>query len=172
MGNFGEFEYSTDVYGIPDDLTVTAVEIITPALLRFTFSKEVLVNSAFLDPSNYVITLFNTANTDANTRKVLSPFIYTGDELALTSLYAMVITDVLTIGSRYTFTVNNVTNRTGVAIVPTLTHRYARRTKTQSATKSLSSGYDLRSESTTFNILAAISRSDDLIGGTEEEILL
>ena len=172
MGNFGEFEYSTDVYGVPDDLTVTAVEIVTPSLLRFTFSKDVLVNATFLNPSNYTIRNFNTSTTDANPRKVLSPFIGTGDTPALTSLYSMVTTDPLTIGSRYTFTVNNITNRTGVAIVPTFTHRYARRTKTQSAVKSLSSGYDLRSDSTAFNILAAISRSDDLIGGTEEEILL
>lgn len=172
MPTFNTFEYSTDVYGIPDDLTVTAVEVVTPSLLRFTFSKEVLVNSTYLNPANYSITIFNSASTDANPRKVLSPFIETGDTTALTSFYAMVITDPLTIGSRYTFTVNNLTNRSGVAITPTLTHRYARRTKTQSAAKSLSSGYDLRSEATTFNILAAISRSDDLIGGTEEEILL
>lgn len=172
MGNFGEFEYSTDVYGVPDDLTVLSVEIVTPSLLRFTFSKEVLVDSNFLNPDNYVIRLFNTSTTDANIRRVLTPYVSNGDTPALTSLFAMVVVDSLTIGSRYTFAVNNVTNRSGTAIVPTFTHRYARRTKTQSASTSLSSGYDLRNESTTFNILAAISRSDDLIGGTEEEILL
>ena len=172
MPTFNTFEYSTDVYGFPDAHTVTAVEVVTPSLLRFTFNKEVLINSVYLNPTNYTISLFNSANTDANPRKVLTPFIGTGDTPALTSLYATVITDPLSIGSRYTFMVSNVTNRFGVAITPSFTHRYARRTKTQSAAKSLSSGYDLRSESTTFNILAAISRPDDLIGGTEEEILL
>jgi len=172
MAEFGTFEYGTDVYGVPSDLSVTSVDIITPTLIRVTFNREVLVNSQYYNISNYSIRLFNTSITDANVRKILMPFQQNSDQVALTSAISTVVTDPLTIGSRYTFMVSNVTDRSGLAIVPSFTHRYSRRTKTASAIRSLPSNYDLRSESTTFNILAAISRSDDQIGGTEEEILL
>lgn len=172
MAEFGTFEFGTDVYGVPDDFVVTDVEIITPTLIRFTFNKEVLVNEQFYDPANYEIFLFNTASTDAAPRKVITPYVPLGEEPTLTSLYSNVVTDPLTIGSRYTFMVSNLVNRLGIAITPSFTHKYSRRTKTQSASKSLSSHYDMRSESTVFNVLAAISRSDDLIGGTAQEPVL
>lgn len=171
MAEFGTFEYGTDVYGVPSDLTVSKVDIITDSLVRITFSREVLVNTAYYNSNNYTINLFNTLSTDANVRKILQPFQPASDQHALVSNVSMVVTDPLTIGSRYTFSVNNVTDRSGSAIVPSFTHRYSRRTKTQSAANSLPPNYDLRNESTTFNILAAISRSDDLLGGTEQEIL-
>lgn len=172
MGDFGTFGFSEDVYGVPSDLTLESVDIITPTLIKLNFNKEVLVNNLYLDPANYSLLLFNSITSDAVVREVLTPFVPTSDASALVARHSLIVTDALTIGLRYTFMVNNLVDRTGVSITPSMIHRYARRTKTQGAIRSLSSGYDMRSESTTFNILAAITRSDDLIGGTEEEIIL
>jgi len=170
MANFGDFEYgSGTVYGPSTSVDVTDINIITPTLVKITYTTEMVLNPAYFDIENYNITLYNTVDTDARPRRVLQLYRENSSDNALVSVTTMLVTDPLTEGSRYTFNVNGLVSRGGVELTSTPMSRTMVRTKTQTVLRTLPDHFDKRPDSKIANILAAIGISDDLIGGSKRE---
>lgn len=170
MANFGSFEYDTgQTYGPDSELTVSEVEMIYPTLVRITFSGPVVVNSTYFDIDNYLISLYRETYTDANPKRVLVPFMTDSEDEDVTTDRALLQLEALSIGSTYTFTVQNVQGTNQAPIVMTETHRTARRTKPQAAVATLPNHYDSRFDSNLASLITAFAIEDDHIGGSERE---
>lgn len=173
MSNFGSFEYGSGVvYGPSADVDVTDIDIITPTLVKITYTTEMVLNPSYFDIDNYAIQFYDSANTDANPRRVLQLYQENSEKTALVHLTTMLVTDPLTEGQRYTFTVNGLVSRGGVVLSSTPMSRTVVRTKTQTILRTFPDHFDKRPESKIASILAAIGISDDLIGGSKREELI
>ena len=173
MANFSSFEYgSGTVYGPSTGVDVSDIDIITPKLVKITYTTEMVLNPAYFDIENYSIQFYNSASTDARPRRVLQLYQENSADEALVHITTMLVTDPLTEGQRYTFMVNGLISRGGVELASTPMSRTVVRTKTQTILRTLPDHFDKRPESKIANILAAIGISDDLIGGSKREELI
>lgn len=169
MANFGSFEYGGATYGGVSDLVVSSVDIIHPKLIRVNFNHDVVVNSDYYNPENYVVTKYRETGTDARPKRILTPYETNNSTEALTTRQAMVEMEPLTIGQGYTIMVQSLLGRDQTVITLTHTHKVSRRTKLQAALRSLPSHFDGRFDSNIGSLLGAIANADDHIGGTEKE---
>ena len=169
MAKFGQFTFINELYGFSIEVAgtayITSIEVVHPRLVRLIFSSAVSVDSAFYDINNYEIGIVNGGVTDANPVRILTPYKTDSSEAKLSTTEVFVVTQPLTIGTNYSFTVSGLT---GLSSSSSL-NRLARRTKTQSAIRSLPPHFDSNFDSNIAGILTAISMSDDLIGGNQDE---
>lgn len=173
MANFGSFEYGSGVvYGSSTGVDVADINIITPNLIKITYTTEMVLNPAYFNVENYSITFYNSSNTDARPRRVLQLYKDNSDEKALVHITTMLVTDPLTEGQRYTFIVSDLVSRGGLVLTSTPINRTVVRTKTQTVLRTFPDHFDKRPESKIASILAAIGISDDLIGGSKREELI
>lgn len=170
MANFSSFEFGSGiVYGPSTGVDVADINIITPTLVKITYTTEMVLNPAYFDVLNYHVVVENTLDTDASPRRVLQLYKVNSEEKTLVSNITMLVTDPLTEGSRYTFTVEGLTSRGGVELSSTPISRTMVRTKTQTVFRSLPDHFDKRPTSKIAAILTAISMSDGLIGDSKRE---
>lgn len=169
MAKFGTFKFSHELYGFGNELQLTDVEIITPRLIRLTFSSSIVTDSNYFNVNNYRIKIYGTTTTDASPVKVLVPY---GEnfEPALYSTQALIVTQPLTVGTRYTFSAIGLKDLSNKSIDSSIeNHKYSRRTKVQSAVKGIPPHFNPNPDSNIASIITAISLSDDRIGGNMRE---
>lgn len=145
--------------------TVTSVEFITTYLLKINFNQDIIVNDIFYDISNYSSLIEDTSTTDVTLQQVL-PMYGSAGEPATTSTYALVKTSAFTPGTTYVITVDNLVSRFGDVMDASSVIIRCMSTKTNAALTMIPNHFDKRPDSVMFNVLAAITRSDELIGGS------
>ncbi len=144
---------------------VISVEFVTNSLLKINFNQDMITNEAFYDISNYSSVIDGTSSTDVTFQRVL-PVYSAASDASPVSNYALVKTSVFTPGTTYTVTVDNVTSRFGDVMDASTATVRCLPTKTDAAITMIPNHFDKRPDSVIFNVLAAITRSDELIGGS------
>jgi hypothetical protein len=169
MAKFGTFTFSNELYGFGNSLHVSDVEIISPRLVKLVLSSSIVTNSAYFDISSYQIKIYGTSESDAVPVRVLTPFD-NETNVALYADYVLLVTQPLTIGTRYSFSALNLKSLTNETINSSVqVHKYSRRTKTQSAVRGIPPHFNPNPDSNIASIITAISLSDDRIGGNMRE---
>lgn len=170
MSNFSEFEYGTGVvYGQLKPIDVTAVDIITPKLVKITYNTTVVCDPSYFDINSYSVVVQETGAIEAKPVRVLQLYNDNLDTKRLSSNFTLLVMDNLTEGTRYQFTVNGVRTTQGLIMASTPYSREKVKTKTQVTTRLLPSHFDTRPDSLIGSILTAITIQDDLIGGARKE---
>jgi len=167
MGVFGSFVYGSGVvYGglLNPDTTITKIEFVAKDLLRVLFVGDVVINSAYLNPDNYVITFAGSASTDVNVRRVIDP-----QTTSRVANYVLLVTDRHADGTRYSLTASGLTGRNGNVVVATPKEANGRRTKVDAILSTLPNHYDKQPGAVLREVLTAIGWQDDLIGGSLDE---
>jgi hypothetical protein len=136
------------------------VDIISKTLLKAVFSVNVKNNYLLTLIDNYVI------NNGLEVLQVLPTIGPSVDHVLLR-------TNEPILGTNYTLTVENFTTTEGISISLGNNSQdfTSRETKLDSMKSQLSSMYNMEEDSTLYNILAAISIEDDLIGGSRNDDL-
>lgn len=162
MATYGSFVYGYGyVYG-------TAVSNVTDALflnanvIEITLAAEVVVDEEYYNLVNYTLT--TVYGVPISIRKVLENKIPTKVTTKI-----LLVTDASSEGSEYSLAVQDLNTRIGSKITPSTVTIYSRRSKVDSALQSLPAHFDKRPESIVKNILTAITRSDEEIGGSRDE---
>lgn len=175
MAKYGSFTYINELYGYGEsdpssNITASNVSIIHPRLIQFNLNVSVLVNEEFYNVENYSIILNGSTSTDARPLKVLIPYQTDSSEPSLTTSNISVVTQPLTVGSKYVFSLSGLQMTDGSTLNSDPSVRLSRRTKTQSMLRSLPQHFSINFGSNVAGILSAIGISDDLIGGNQNEI--
>lgn len=141
------------------DLSISNVELVSTSLLRIVFSVEMITNSDYYNINNYTIT-----GTPATIKEVM-PVYSTASSLASTSSYTLLRVNPLIPGQTYTIGASNLVSRYGTAVSSDTVDITVHNTKTNSALNTFPSHFDKTPGSIVFGVLAAITRSDEIIGG-------
>ncbi len=152
-------------FGGCSPVEITSVELVTNSLLRINFNIDVITDDTFFTNSNYAITFEGSSSTDVLVKRVQQVFSSASDSAPSTS-YALVSTSPFTLGQYYTITVSNLISRYGTSMLPSSKTIQINRTKTDLSFMTIPSHFDKRPEAIVSNVLAAITRSDELIGGS------
>lgn len=162
MAEFGTFVYGTGVvYGPSVDATSIDIQSRNSILVRFP--DDVVINDSYMNPANYSVTLTQGVG-QVTVRRVLRPKGTTAQSIVL-------VTDVMTKGSTYEVRATGLNNRVGISATAD-GFIVARDTKTDSVLRSFPKHYDKTNQSNLFGALAAISASDDVIGGARSDDFL
>jgi hypothetical protein len=143
---------------------LTEVKIVSADLLELTFDRTMKITPALVDPEGYVVQPFDASRAkevtvkevragDSNTDSVL---------LVITPMTLGEAYDVFAIGSMRSVDNKTMSTQNNQRVI-------ARRTKVDSLCSTRQPVYDLRPESVFRNILNAIGREDDRIGGSQDE---
>ena len=136
---------------VPTDITV-----LSKTLMRTILSEAVVVDAAYLDPSNYSLTTTTGAGPDI-------VGVLPHDDTA--SLSIVLVTNAMIEGTTYTLSFSGLSLRTGLEL-SIVGDFIARPTKLDSLLRSIPNHYDTRSGSNLHVFLTAVGISDDLIGGS------
>lgn len=162
MGIFGEFVYGTSIVYGPTASPVRA-EVLGNNLIVLYLDNEVLINETYLDPSSYEVTLY-AGEGDAVTVLEVLPV----NTPALHRVYLR--TSYHTPGATYQVTVTGLTTRTGGPMSGVFKF-VSRRTKLDQMYSNIPAHFSAEPNSLIKNVLAAISQSDDKIGGSRDDDL-
>lgn len=144
---------------------LAAINVFALDLIELVFDTPVKRDDVILSVSNYQMLPFDpTRAVSVEIRKV------TADSTATIERVYVSISP-FTVGEAYDFSVlNSPVNSANQTLVGTLTRRIiGRRTKIDSLCSTRPAVWDLRSTSVLRNVLNAIGREDDLIGGNQNE---
>lgn len=144
---------------------IISVEFVTNSLIKVNFNQDIITNEAFYDINNYSSVIEGTSSTDVTFKSVVPVYAVANDP-SPTSNYALVRTSAFTPGTSYTFTVDNLVSRFGDIMESSTATVRCLPTKTDAAITMIPNHFDKRPDSVIFNVLAAITRSDELIGGS------
>jgi hypothetical protein len=162
MSTYGSFVYGYGyVYGTAVS-AVTDASFLNANVIEVTLTTDVVVDDAYYSLDNYSLAVIY--GNPISIRKVLENKIPTK---VTNKVY--LVTDVSVEGSAYSVSVSNLNNRDGSHITPSEAIVYPRRSKTDSVLQSLPAHFDKRPEAIVKNILTAITRSDEEIGGSRDE---
>lgn len=149
-------------------VVIDSVDYITPTYIRLNLNTGVIVNDRYLDPENYTVTLREDsplAGVEVEIVRVITP---AQDALAVDYVYLQ--TTPHTNGATYTVSFFALTTLDGVDGFNGGAGNYSSRvTKTMTALKSLPAHFDKRVDSLLHSVVAAISMSDDQIGGSQND---
>lgn len=149
-------------------VVVESVDYITPTYIRLNLNTGVVVNAGYLDAANYAVAVRSDTPMPGNAVSVVR--VVTPAQGALTVDYVYLQTTTHTNGATYTVSFNTLTTLDGVAGFNGGNGDYsARVTKTMTALKSLPAHFDKRIDSLLHSVVTAISMSDDLIGGSQND---
>lgn len=170
MAGWGSAPWGTSPWGtgtveeaVVDVLAnVQSISVLAADLIQINFSQNMKNNSVLQNPSSYVLVPFSDGIA-VNIRSVR-----TGKSVGTDSVL-LVITPP-TPGDVYDLTIVGDVRSLSNTALDVATGRFtARRTKIDSLLSTRPIAYDLRPESIFRNILNAIGREDDRIGGSQDE---
>ncbi len=160
MAIFGSFTYGEDVYGEVADASY--MDVLAHNLILLRFDADLVVDSAYLDPTNYAVEVVDGSGPVA-VRRVLRVNDLVSEEVIL-------VTDRMTLGTTYrVYTSASISARNGSPATTTglIT---SRDTKVDSILRSLPKHFDKTPESTIASLLTAVARQDELIGGGRSDL--
>lgn len=160
MGVFGEFVYGADIYG-PEE-TIRA-DMLGDDVVVLYLNDTVVVNSAFLDKTNYTISVLEGSGA-ISIRNILPP------KTALTTNKIIIELDKPTKGTKYQILVSNLTTPSNTSVTGPAKF-IGRRTKLATMLRGLAPHWDTRPTSLLRGLLAAVSIEDDRIGGSRSDDL-
>lgn len=162
MAVYGSFVYGYGyVYGIAV-ANVTDALFLNANVIEITLAAEVVVDDQYYNLTNYSLT--TVYGVPISIRKVLENKVPTK-----VTTRVLLVTDATSDGSQYSLEIQDLNTRSGSKITPSTVSIYSRRSKVDSALQSLPAHFDKRPESVVKNILTAITRSDEEIGGSRDE---
>lgn len=141
-----------------------AVDPLSDDTVMITFADELLVDTAYLDPNSYEVTLVSGDGEDVSVRSVVSA------QDAKTINDVILVLDKPTYGAVYSIAVAGLSSRSGGAISGTASFA-GRGTKTESMIRALPAHYNTRADSVIRAVLTAIGIQDDIIGGSRDDDL-
>lgn len=146
--------------GVPiPTISASDINILSKTLVSLTLVEQVVVNDAYYDPANYVLT-----GPDGPGPAVVSILRQNNS-----STYEIIlVTNTLPEGVTYTLSFSGLSLRSGVEPIGSGDFE-TRSTKLDSILRSIPNHYDTRSSSNLHALLAAIGASDDLIGGSRSD---
>ena len=148
---------------VPDQVNVTEVNIYAVDLLEVVFDDFMKNNDVLRDPGSYTINAV-TAGADS----VVVKDVRVGDEVGVTKVYLVVT--LPTIGAFYTVAVvGGVQSLDGLSLTIISKKIASRRTKVDSILSTRPAMYSVSPAAIYRNILNAIGREDDKIGGSQDE---
>src|SRR5690606_35330056 len=153
------FVYGGGIYG--STTKVFEVDVLSQLIILIKWADEDVLDDAYYDVDNYELMVVDGVG-EARVLRVLN--VTKGN----TALHTAIITDRMTYGVRYRINVKGIHGRSGLTGEGS-SEFISRATKTDSILRSLPNHFDKRPESTIANILLAISRQDDLIGGSRKD---
>jgi len=143
-------------------INVLDINVYSKKLVRILFDDEVIVNDTYNDPSNYSISV-----VDGSGPVEVVGVLPTNET---TSLEVILITQPMTPGTKYSISITELSNRSGITF-SVLGLYYARDTKVDSILRSIPSHFDKRPTSILASILTAIAINDDIIGGSRNDAI-
>ena len=142
------------------DFSISAVEPIAKDLIRIFFSKDIVINDAFLDINNYSLTQ-TLDSLPIEIKEVVPP----NKDGSVVARYVLLRTVRLREEIQYAATVTNLSSRGGGENLTSLfLWRYSR-TKTDFMLASFPEVYDHRVTSNIRQLMTAVSLADNRIGG-------
>lgn len=146
------------------DIELTEVNIVAADLIELVFSREVKLNDDALSPDSYTVTTTNGSARPVTVREVKAD----GGQAADNTIYLVVTPPSLAV--TYTVTVTGtLKSLDDTALSSNSRDIFTRRTKVDSICSTRPPIYDLRPGAIYRNILNAIGREDDRIGGSQNE---
>jgi len=152
---------------------ITAVTYVNPDLIRITISVRVRIDSDFLNPGNWIITVAegNPSAADVECTKVLVP---TDPNIVATDTVFLQTTQH-SADSIYEIRFLHLAATNGFPLFvsqPRVFPYRSRKTKVDQILNSLPNHFDKRVESNIRSLLTAISLQDELIGGARNDSFL
>ena len=148
-------------------LQIYSVQFITPNLILLGLNSEVVVNTTYLNPLNYSISL--ASDTPLYGVPVAPVAVLAPANNVVKANYVFLTTTGHTDGSYYTVGFNQLTVLSGaVSLASALTPYASRVTKTMNVNR-IPSHFDTRPTSLLGSTLEALSVQDDKIGGSRSD---
>jgi hypothetical protein len=156
-------EWGTFIYGSGEEYGADAdelgIDVLSSNVIRVRFSSTIVVDSEYLDETNYVVEDEN--GTALTVRRIL-------DVSSSTATDAVVVMNHPVEGMTYTVVVSNIRNTSGFFLSESGKF-IARRSKLTNMLASLPRHYNKSPESVIYSILSAFALEDDLIGGSRDD---
>jgi hypothetical protein len=164
MSDYSTFTYGSGVvYGHVTDVTAVRALVIADNLIELTFSGELVRNTAFLDPASYTASILDGNGAAIDVLQVLTPNSLTNDKVYLLTSYHSP-------GTTYQIVAAGLSGRAGQAVSGTFKFKSIV-TKLDQMYKNIPTHFSRDPDGLVRNMLAAISMSDDRIGGARFDTL-
>jgi hypothetical protein len=139
------------------------INVYTRRTIHVQFTNEVVVDSTYYDPNNYTVSLVE------GTGPVEVVSVLPTNET--TTLGLVIVTQPMTQGTTYNLAITNMFNREGgnFSLIGDFVYRD---TKSDSSLRSVPKHFDKRETSLIASLVTAITISDDVIGGSRNDILV
>ena len=162
MSLYNTFVYNSGLtYGTTEEITAVSATVINANTIELTFSGDVVRNVGYLNPANYAISVFEGTGSPIQVIKVLNPNSLTNDKVYL-------LTNYHTPGTTYLVAVSGLSGRAGQTVAGTFKFT-SRVTKLDQMLKSVPTHFSRDPDSLILNLLTAIAKVDDRIGGSLDE---